>query len=153
MMRNITLENDRTATTTEKIEIHIKTEILGLQTIDITEMVNPKTKHQGIVGTNRDKTPTVETNHTTEIEEITIDVNQGRTKGMTSTHEIEDSIREMTLHPTTEGSEHLIDRITDTTETMTGTMTEDKIDLHIVNQATVMQTDLIIDLVRDDENT
>ena len=110
-MRNITLENDRTATMTEKIEIHIKTVILGLQTIDIIEMLNPKTKPQRIVGTDRDTIHTVETNHMTEIEEIAIDVIQERT-----TSRVKEGHITGTNHPIIDENEHRIDTSQETVE-------------------------------------
>ena len=82
-----------------------------MQMIDIKEIVNPKTNHQRIVGTDHDMIPTVETNPMTEIEEIAIDVDQERT----ATRVIEDHIIERN-HPFIDENEHRKDPSSGTIE-------------------------------------
>ena len=111
MRTRMTIEKGRFATKTEGIAIHTQDGNIEVQMIDIKEIVNPKTKHQRIVGTDHDTIPTVETNPMTEIEEIAIDVNQERAV----TRVIEDHILEMN-HPIIDETVHRIDHSSETIE-------------------------------------
>ena len=78
---------------------------------EIIEIVNRKTKHQRIVGTDRDTIHTVERNHMTEIEGIDIDVIQE----ITTARVIEGHILGMN-HPIIDETVHRIDHSSETIE-------------------------------------